>query len=481
MTCPNCGKEIKPGKTICRFCGENVGGAAGGRICPNCGASVPAGERFCYNCFNLLDDNKRQQSDQINKMKENIPQKDPDLEPSQASTKTPEIKNGIPETDTSSFVSDQQVINQNQNNNNYKNENLALKGKIDYAGSEEAKLVQSKKPFSKIFIIAGIFAAVVFIAIMVGVNINNSVQDNLAVIAESTPGIMQEANSSSQTPQDNNTGVAENAGQSAQAEVIPDPPEGIYTIYLTTGSKVLNLSAQTDEQSDQDGTNVMIWDSTNSNMQTFRIGYTDQNMCCIYPLSSSNGYDRVISVANDGTGTISEGLNIELRKPDIEMNQLWMIESQGNNTYKIRSAFNENLVMGADLPIQNNSNVDLQTFQNIPEQLWTFVPVNRITAAGKLPNGDADPEEFINQMDDRSITAEELNSFSQEQIGYIRNGIFAISGKIFKTQKYIDYFNTKSWYKPFSSNDDEVKAAFNQFQLVNLEVCLKYEVDHGWR
>lgn len=101
--------------------------------------------------------------------------------------------------------------------------------------------------------------------------------------------------------------------------------------------------------------------------------------------------------------------------------------------------------------------------------------------AALLPNGEADPEEFILKGGQALYSYEDLNGFSKEQMGYIRNGLYALSGKIFKTPKYVEYFKSKSWYTPVTDVDATVEAAFNQYQTANLSLCVQYEKDKGWR
>ena len=101
-----------------------------------------------------------------------------------------------------------------------------------------------------------------------------------------------------------------------------------------------------------------------------------------------------------------------------------------------------------------------------------------------LPNGDADPERFILELDKQYILYDELKGFTETQMGYILNGIYALSGKNFKTDKYIQYFNGKSWYIPngaANESDEEVTKRFNNYQIANLQICVQFQRDMGWR
>lgn len=89
--------------------------------------------------------------------------------------------------------------------------------------------------------------------------------------------------------------------------------------------------------------------------------------------------------------------------------------------------------------------------------------------------------EFIPTLDDSYITEEEIYGLNQETMGYIRNGIYALSGKIFETKAYQDFFSSQPWYVPYSQDGDIVKKRFNSYQNHNLTICLEYERKMGWR
>jgi Mg-chelatase subunit ChlD len=100
-----------------------------------------------------------------------------------------------------------------------------------------------------------------------------------------------------------------------------------------------------------------------------------------------------------------------------------------------------------------------------------------------LPNGEWDPELFILELNKRYISPSELDQFSEEQIAYIRNGLYALSGKEFKRDKFIDYFNSKPWYSPYAFylSDPEIVSQFNSYQSANWNIVIAYEAVRGWR
>lgn len=90
-------------------------------------------------------------------------------------------------------------------------------------------------------------------------------------------------------------------------------------------------------------------------------------------------------------------------------------------------------------------------------------------------------EAFIPMLDDTYITAEDVYGLDQVTMGYIRNGIYALSGKIFETKAYQDFFSSQPWYVPYSQDGNAVQKRFNDYQNHNLSICTEYERMMGWR
>ena len=70
---------------------------------------------------------------------------------------------------------------------------------------------------------------------------------------------------------------------------------------------------------------------------------------------------------------------------------------------------------------------------------------------------------------------QDLFQFTPEEIEYLRNGIYALSGKIFKTEQYAQYFDAQSWYAGINASDVQISKKFNEFQKRNLEILVAYE------
>ena len=78
----------------------------------------------------------------------------------------------------------------------------------------------------------------------------------------------------------------------------------------------------------------------------------------------------------------------------------------------------------------------------------------------------------------RYIDESELYNYSEGQLRLIRNEIFALHGRIFRSQDLRDYFSQKSWYVPTYDPDEFDAHMFdylNDYEAANLKVILNYE------
>lgn len=113
-------------------------------------------------------------------------------------------------------------------------------------------------------------------------------------------------------------------------------------------------------------------------------------------------------------------------------------------------------------------------------QQWIITAPLPDTTPASEPEGDA-LSQYIYGLASRDMDISELSGLDEETVGYIRNGIYALAGKIFKTKEYQEYFSAQSWYIPYSDNNDLVTARFNSHMEHNLNVCIEYEKLMGWR
>ena len=87
-----------------------------------------------------------------------------------------------------------------------------------------------------------------------------------------------------------------------------------------------------------------------------------------------------------------------------------------------------------------------------------------------------DDSYIMYDVNSRYVSEAELSSWSSENLAILRNEIFARHGRIFKTQKWIDYFATKTWYVPQYENVDSL---LNDYEWANLDVILKLEAQRN--
>jgi|GEM_PF-4803776 len=86
--------------------------------------------------------------------------------------------------------------------------------------------------------------------------------------------------------------------------------------------------------------------------------------------------------------------------------------------------------------------------------------------------------DFILAGKQRAYSYWELDAYTQDEVALIRNGMYALSGKIFTKKENQAYFSQFGWYTPVSENVDR---DLNAYQRANIELCARYEKDRGWR
>ncbi len=154
----------------------------------------------------------------------------------------------------------------------------------------------------------------------------------------------------------------------------------------------------------------------------------------------------------------------------------WIFESVGGQVYRIRSAGDPGIVLGRAgvLPIP-------ETYDPLSEtQKWVLLSVTDSTFDSATSGTRLSVDELIPRLDSEYINIELLYTmaYDQTEMGYIRNGIYALSGKIFQTDQYKNYYFRFSWYSPIT---EDVYSLFNNYQESNLKVCTEYERQMGWR
>ncbi len=85
--------------------------------------------------------------------------------------------------------------------------------------------------------------------------------------------------------------------------------------------------------------------------------------------------------------------------------------------------------------------------------------------------------DFILEGRSRRYAYWELDKYTKEEIALIRNGMYALSGKVFTKEENRQFFSQMEWYVPAS---EYVEGLLNVYQHDNIDLCVQYEKDQGW-
>lgn len=85
---------------------------------------------------------------------------------------------------------------------------------------------------------------------------------------------------------------------------------------------------------------------------------------------------------------------------------------------------------------------------------------------------DLKEQEGYNWLSERSVTPEDLQGKSKEELRIMRNWIYARHGYIFQSPDLTEYFSKYPWYSPSSKN---VTGEMNKTELQNINIIKSYE------
>lgn len=125
------------------------------------------------------------------------------------------------------------------------------------------------------------------------------------------------------------------------------------------------------------------------------------------------------------------------------------------------------LFIGGVLPIDKP-----KPKQEQEQEQETYTPA--VEEAEEYNNDLENDQYFIVDSDSRYLTETELSAYTYEELGFIRNEIFARYGYVFKNHKYANYFSEKSWYTPdstFRGNEED----FNNYEIKNIKLIKSLE------
>jgi len=131
------------------------------------------------------------------------------------------------------------------------------------------------------------------------------------------------------------------------------------------------------------------------------------------------------------------------------------------------------LFIGGVLPIDKpKQKQEQETYTPAVEEVEEYTP--EVEEVEEYNNDLENDQYFIVDSDSRYLTETELSAYTDEELSFIRNEIFARYGYVFKNDKYANYFSEKSWYTPdstFQGNEED----FNDYEIKNIEIIKSLE------
>ena len=131
------------------------------------------------------------------------------------------------------------------------------------------------------------------------------------------------------------------------------------------------------------------------------------------------------------------------------------------------------------------------SFTPIPEStaspvVYTAEPIDTIPPVTPAPavqeNSSAtELEALVLEGENRYFTREELEWRTKYDLTVLRNGMFALSGKIFSTPSLKRFFGACSWYSPNEKDDGTIRTRFTKYQAANVKLILSLEREFGYR
>lgn len=110
------------------------------------------------------------------------------------------------------------------------------------------------------------------------------------------------------------------------------------------------------------------------------------------------------------------------------------------------------------------------------------VTVPPVTPMPQMPQTDInDPYAYLFPSNSSYISEDFLRTRTQSEVRLILNEIYARHGYSFETREFSLYFGSKQWYIPMGKSMQACEAEFNNYERVNKETIVKYEMSRGWR
>lgn len=88
---------------------------------------------------------------------------------------------------------------------------------------------------------------------------------------------------------------------------------------------------------------------------------------------------------------------------------------------------------------------------------------------------------IISDSNTRELKEKELDDYTEKQLYYARNEIYARHGRIFSNTNLREYFESRSWYNGKIKADDFDKGNYlSRVETKNAALILSYEKQHGY-
>ncbi len=84
-------------------------------------------------------------------------------------------------------------------------------------------------------------------------------------------------------------------------------------------------------------------------------------------------------------------------------------------------------------------------------------------------------------LDQYYVTDTLLDRLSQDEVRILLNALYAHYGYTFTTEKYAQFFSSKTWYSSRGTSMSDCESMFNDYERKNKETITAYETRKGWR
>lgn len=84
-------------------------------------------------------------------------------------------------------------------------------------------------------------------------------------------------------------------------------------------------------------------------------------------------------------------------------------------------------------------------------------------------------------LDQYYVTDTLLDRLSQDEVRTLLNAMYAHYGYTFTTEKYAQFFSSKTWYSSRGTSMSDCESMFNDYERKNKETITAYESRKGWR